>query len=65
MQAFECCLNCAAPKRYPGCHGRCPEYEAARTAWLERKQASKPKDHDYRELIVSGIRKSKRRRGKK
>lgn len=23
---FECCRNCVAPKRHPGCHGHCPEY---------------------------------------
>lgn len=65
MQAFECCLNCTAPKRHPGCHGVCGEYVAAKTAWLERKQASKPKDNDYRELMFSGIRKSMRKRGGK
>ena len=21
-----CCKGCVAPKRYPGCHGHCPEY---------------------------------------
>lgn len=21
-----CCKGCVAPKRYPGCHDRCPEY---------------------------------------
>lgn len=23
---IKCCRNCVAPKRYPGCHDRCPEY---------------------------------------
>ena len=23
---IRCCYGCVAPKRYPGCHGRCPEY---------------------------------------
>ena len=23
-----CCKDCVAPKRYPGCHDRCPEYQA-------------------------------------
>lgn len=26
--AIYCCMGCVAPKRYPGCHGRCPEYLA-------------------------------------
>ena len=24
--AIKCCHGCMAPKRYPGCHGTCPEY---------------------------------------
>lgn len=27
---FECCQHCVAPKRYPGCSGKCPEYKEAR-----------------------------------
>lgn len=23
---IKCCLGCVAPKRFPGCHGTCPEY---------------------------------------
>lgn len=23
---IRCCNGCVAPKRYPGCHGKCPEY---------------------------------------
>lgn len=23
---IKCCRYCVAPKRYPGCHGTCPEY---------------------------------------
>ena len=23
---IKCCKDCVAPKRYPGCHGICPEY---------------------------------------
>lgn len=23
---IKCCLGCVAPKRYPGCHGTCPDY---------------------------------------
>lgn len=25
--AIECCKHCVAPKRYPGCHDHCPEYQ--------------------------------------
>lgn len=26
MMAIKCCLPCKPPKRYPGCHGKCPEF---------------------------------------
>ena len=26
MAIIKCCMDCVAPKRYPGCHDRCPEY---------------------------------------
>ena len=26
MNYFKCCLNCVAPKRYPGCSIKCKEY---------------------------------------
>lgn len=26
MSYFRCCLDCVAPKRYPGCSGKCAEY---------------------------------------
>lgn len=36
---IECCHYCVAPKRYPGSHGKCPEYLAERTAYEKRKMA--------------------------
>lgn len=30
MGYFECCHGCVAPKRYPGCSGKCPDYAEAR-----------------------------------
>jgi hypothetical protein len=35
--SFECCKNCVAPKRHPGCHGHCPEYKACREDYDKRK----------------------------
>lgn len=29
--SIHCCYGCVAPKRYPGCHGSCPEYLAEKT----------------------------------
>lgn len=26
MPTFKCCMECKPPKRYLGCHDRCPEY---------------------------------------
>ena len=28
--AIRCCNGCVPPKRYPGCHGHCPEYIEAK-----------------------------------
>lgn len=33
MNYFECCHHCVAPKRYPGCSGKCPEYAEARAKY--------------------------------
>ena len=33
MNYFECCHGCVAPKRYPGCSGKCPEYKEARAKY--------------------------------
>lgn len=33
MNYFECCQYCVAPKRYPGCSGKCPEYAEARAKY--------------------------------
>lgn len=32
---FEECQHCVPPKRYPGCHGTCPDYKKARTKYDE------------------------------
>lgn len=28
MKNAKCCIKCVPPKRYPGCHDRCPEFQA-------------------------------------
>lgn len=43
--AINCCNGCVAPKRYPGCHGHCPEYLEEKAHWdalmdAERKKMS-------------------------
>ena len=31
--AIKCCRYCVAPKRYPGCHGKCLEYLEEKTEY--------------------------------
>ena len=37
--AIKCCYGCVAPKRYPGCHGTCPDYLAEKAKHDEEKAA--------------------------
>ena len=37
MSLFQCCRDCVAPKRHPGCHGHCPEYKVVREEYDKRK----------------------------
>lgn len=34
---IKCCKSCVPPKRYPGCHGICPEYRAERAVYDAEK----------------------------
>lgn len=36
-----CCNNCVAPKRYPGCHDKCPEYKEQRAEFDKEKEAER------------------------
>ena len=36
---IECCHYCVAPKRYPGCHGKCQEYLEEKAEYEKRKRA--------------------------
>ena len=36
-QIIQCCRNCVAPKRHPGCHGTCPDYLKERANYDELK----------------------------
>lgn len=48
--AIRCCNGCVAPKRYPGCHGTCPEYIKEKAEHDARAEA------DYkRRSIRSGL----------
>lgn len=41
MGFFECCKHCKAPKRYPGCHDRCPDYLKDKEEWNKLKEAER------------------------
>lgn len=49
--AFECCRVCVAPKRYPGCHGKCPEYLEERARYDALKAADDKKRRTRNALI--------------
>lgn len=39
LSTIKCCHYCKAPKRSPGCHDRCPEYQKEKAEYEERKAA--------------------------
>lgn len=41
MSFFECCHYCKAPKRYPGCHDKCPDYIGSKKLWDAHKEAER------------------------
>lgn len=45
------CRFCVAPKRYPGCHSKCPEYLAERAKYDELKAENDKKKVVEGELI--------------
>ena len=48
--AISSCKGCVAPKRYPGCHGSCPEYIATKEEHERLKEI-----HDRERMITMGI----------
>ena len=41
--AIYSCKGCVAPKRYPGCHGQCPEYLKEKAEYDAMKAAADKK----------------------
>lgn len=69
MGVFECCHYCVPPKRYPGCHGKCPDYEAAKEK-NDRSKAAEAEERKisnglYMQKSESVAKAIKRQRGKK
>jgi hypothetical protein len=58
---FEHCRYCVAPKRHPGCHDKCPDYEEDRKKYDAKKaefdKKKKEQDEIYRQR-ENGIRRA-------
>jgi hypothetical protein len=53
---IDCCEECVAPKRYPGCHDECPEYKTAKAEAFEKEKLK------YKDNLINGyVRASVRR----
>lgn len=48
--AINCCKDCVAPKRYPGCHGSCEQYIKEKAEYDHRKA-----EEDKRRKIEYGL----------
>ena len=61
--SFECCILCKSPKRYPGCHDRCPDYAQARAkydkAMADQKKAVRQSINAQK---IAGVTRALRRR---
>ena len=42
--AITCCHYCVAPKRYPGCHDHCPEYQEQKAENDAKREAEYKKN---------------------
>lgn len=49
--AINCCYGCVAPKRFPGCHGTCPEYLAEKEEH-DRIKAQRDRERDITGAII-------------
>ena len=46
--SINCCRYCVAPKRHPGCHGRCSEYMGEKAKHdKEKAEADKKRRVEY------------------
>lgn len=58
------CINCVAPKRYPGCHSACPDYISEKQKREEiKKRIREEKINTY--SICEGVDRMNKKRGKK
>jgi hypothetical protein len=54
MGMFEHCEKCVAPKRYPGCHDKCPDYEKDRKKYEARKAELDKRKRCTMRFIING-----------
>lgn len=38
VNKISCCFGCEPPKRYPGCHDKCEEYQKQKAEWEEMRR---------------------------
>lgn len=61
---IDSCHYCVAPKRHPGCHDTCPEYQKAKAEHEARKAAADKKRAIERNLISQTVTSVERRKKK-
>lgn len=66
------CINCVAPKRYPGCHDHCPEkaeYDktdlALKKKYIEEYMTSSRKANVFNTKYSIGMDRRNKKKGKK
>lgn len=50
MNQIFCCKGCIAPKRHPGCHDHCPEYQKQKAEYEAKKAVA-----DREKSISNGL----------
>ena len=69
--SIKCCKNCVAPKRHPGCHSTCQEYQDAieenkkEKEWLKQNTYPEITNYDFNEIRYVDNKRHKRKKHKK
>lgn len=59
MKIYYTCSECVAPKRHPGCHATCPEYQKDKE--LYRSLKDQKRSLDIKEDVMKGYYLNRRR----
>lgn len=68
MKKITCCNGCVAPKRYPGCHDHCPDYNEARILEIVAEESYKRQkkiEDGLKQSKMACVKKALERSGKK